>query len=187
MTKPCVKCGCADRYANGRCKPCKREDNSKYRASNNSVGRFARWYSSNKYSERERVARWRLANRGRVIESNASYYAANQEDRRATCTAWHVANPEAKRIYEQNYRARKRENGGALSRGLAERLFKLQRGKCACCGNPLGDDFHLDHVMPLKLGGANTDNNIQLLTAKCNLQKNAKHPAEFMRARGFLI
>lgn len=70
---------------------------------------------------------------------------------------------------------------------IAERLFKLQRGKCACCKQPLGDDYHMDHIMPLSLGGSNTDDNIQLLRAKCNQQKSAKHPVDFMQQRGFLI
>ena len=46
---------------------------------------------------------------------------------------------------------------------------------------------HLDHIMPLALGGSNTDDNIQLLRARCNLQKRAKHPVDFMRERGYLI
>jgi 5-methylcytosine-specific restriction endonuclease McrA len=81
----------------------------------------------------------------------------------------------------------KKETGGKLSSKLAARLFVLQKGKCACCLQPLGDDYHIDHIMPLALGGTNTDDNIQLLRAKCNLQKNAKHPVDFMQQRGFLL
>lgn len=73
------------------------------------------------------------------------------------------------------------------SKGLAERLFRLQRGKCACCKKPLGSDYHLDHIMPLALGGVNEDSNIQLLRAKCNMQKHTVHPVEFMQQRGFLL
>ena len=79
-------------------------------------------------------------------------------------------------------------SGGRLSKGLAAKLFAMQRGRCACgCKQPLGDDYHLDHRMPLVLGGANTDDNMQLLRKICNLQKHAKHPIDFMRQRGFLI
>lgn len=55
------------------------------------------------------------------------------------------------------------------------------------CGKPLGDAYHLDHVMPLALGGSNTDDNMQLLRDRCNLQKHAKHPVDFMQERGFLL
>lgn len=99
---------------------------------------------------------------------------------------WFSENPEARRIYNRNRRAINRATG-KLSTSLAAKLFKLQRGKCACCGEPLGADYHLDHIMPLALGGSNTDDNAQLLRARCNLQKNAMHPVEFMRQRGFLL
>lgn len=36
-------------------------------------------------------------------------------------------------------------------------------------------------------GGTNTDDNIQLLNAKCNVSKGAKHPIEFMQKQGFLL
>jgi 5-methylcytosine-specific restriction endonuclease McrA len=88
----------------------------------------------------------------------------------------------------QNRRARKNASAGKLSFNLAEKLFKLQHGKCACgCKKHLGKDYHLDHIMPLALGGANTDNNIQLLRKQCNWQKHAKHPIDFMQSRGFLL
>jgi len=83
--------------------------------------------------------------------------------------------------------AKRRGNGGVLSKGLSERLFGLQRGLCPCCSQPLGDNYHRDHIMPIDLGGANEDWNIQLLRAQCNLQKRNKRPEVFMRERGFLI
>lgn len=111
----------------------------------------------------------------------------NPERNRETSAAWRAANPELRIIWESNRRARKRASGGQLSEGLIERLFNLQKGKCACCSLPLGDDFHLDHIMPIALGGPNTDDNMQLLRKSCNLSKNAKHPIDFMQSRGFLL
>lgn len=64
---------------------------------------------------------------------------------------------------------------------------KFTNGKCPCCKQPLGDEFHLDHVIPLALGGPNTDDNMQLLRKTCNLQKSAKHPVQYMQERGFLL
>ena len=91
------------------------------------------------------------------------------------------------RINCQNRRARKIAVGGKLSKGLTEKLYKLQRGKCACCGKLLGDNYHLDHRMPIALGGANEDWNIQLLRSTCNHEKHAKHPIDFMQERGYLL
>ena len=120
-------------------------------------------------------------------EKTKAYKSANLERTRAAIAAWQKANPEARRIYKQNRQARKRANGGALSQGLSERLFRLQKGKCPCCSQPLGDDYHLDHIVPIYRGGANIDSNIQLLRQRCNNQKRAKDPIEFMQSRGFLL
>ena len=78
-------------------------------------------------------------------------------------------------------------NKGVLTNGLTAKLFVLQKGLCPCCAQPLGDNYHLDHIMPLALGGSNTDDNIQLLRQRCNRQKHAKHPIDFMQSRGFLL
>jgi len=148
---------------------------------------------------------WRLANPGKVkatntawnkanIEkmkvANAAYLLANPEKakaRKANRTKWQKENPEKTRIHRQNRRSRKLENGGKLSQGLAEKLFKLQKGTCPCCNQPLGDNYHLDHITPLSKGGANTDENIQLLRQTCNNQKYNKDPIDFMQSKGFLI
>lgn len=162
---------------------------------------MAAWRKANPDKSRAIKAAWKAANRERVNASSARRYAANPEKHKSVCKAWRLANssrvkentakwasanPELIRIYVQNRRSKK--NGGKLSKGLAGKLFKLQRGKCACgCKQPLGDNYHLDHIMPLALGGTNTDDNIQLLRSSCNLQKNAKHPVDFMQQRGFLL
>jgi len=91
------------------------------------------------------------------------------------------------RLSEQKRRARARMAGGILSRDILTRLYRLQRGKCACCGLPLGSRYELDHISPLAKGGQHSDNNMQLLRKRCNQEKSAKHPVDFMRSRGFLL
>lgn len=173
--KPCVKCGAFDRYDNGVCKPCQRACN-------------AAWYAANQDRVKTNSTAWQAANRDKVRTYGAAYKAANPDKEHARSAAWRAANPERVRIYSQNRRGRKRDAGGKLSSGLAARLFDLQRGKCACgCKQPLGDDYHMDHIMPLALGGINTDDNIQLLRSFCNRQKGSKHPINFMQQRGFLL
>lgn len=130
---------------------------------------------------KERSAAWRAKNPDRVRSYNAAYSAAHKEQAKA----WRRANRSADRIHKQN--RRHKERNGKLSSGLIEKLFTLQRGRCACCGLPLGNKYHLDHIMPIALGGAHTDNNMQLLRQECNLQKHAKHPVAFMQERGLLL
>jgi 5-methylcytosine-specific restriction endonuclease McrA len=143
----------------------------------------AAYYAKNKDRAKARMAAWHAENPDAI----AKYRSKNRERMNATSKAWRNSHPEAGRIYKQNRRARKRENGGALSVGIVEKLFRLQRGKCACCKKPLGNGYHLDHIIPLKLGGKNIDENVQLLTRLCNMQNHAKDPVDFMQERGFLF
>lgn len=154
----------------------------------------AAWVSAN--PERNKI--YRSANLEKISAYQKLYYVSNQEklckktknwkeNNPDKVKSWLKLNPEVARLHNQNYRSKKRTNGGTLSKGLSAKLFKLQKGKCPCCKEPLGDNYHLDHIVPIALGGSNTDDNIQLLRGTCNHQKHAKHPIDFMQQRGFLL
>lgn len=170
------------------CKVCANIKSAKYRTENPGKVKSAksRCVLANPDKYRAIRSRWTNANPEKDKASKAKWAAANIEKAKAISVRWAAANPQRRRVQVHNYRASKRESG-KLSPGLSDKLFKLQRGKCACCGKSLGKDFHLDHIMPVNLGGSNTDDNIQLLRATCNRQKSAKHPVDFMRRRGFLL
>lgn len=199
--KTCRKCGA---HFEGRyCKPCNQAAKAAsmarnhekykaygkaYRAANIAKAKeyYAAWYAANAGSVKARSAKWKADNPERRKAAVSKWSAANPKKRLASSAKYRTKNLEAYRIYQHNRRGR--ETGGKLSRDLAERLYILQRGKCACgCRKPLGNDFHRDHIMPLALGGLNIDSNIQLLRARCNIRKQAKHPVEFMQQRGFLL
>lgn len=147
----------------------------------------AAWRESNSEKLKADIAAWRKANSEKVKADTAAWRATNPEKVKAAATAWRDANPESGKIHKQNRRARKNASGGNLSHSLPAKLFKLQKGLCPCCKQPLGKNYHLDHITPLALGGANEDWNMQLLRKICNLQKHAKHPVDFMQSRGFLL
>lgn len=170
-----------------RCKACSKIVSSDWQKDNPERSREAdaKWRAANREATRVRNAKWRAANPEKESARYAKWYAGNREKKSEASIKWRAANPEAFRIYSHNRRTR---SVGKLSIGLSDKLFKLQRGKCACgCKQPLGDDFHLDHIMPLALGGANEDWNIQLLRSTCNQQKHAKHPVDYMQSKGFLL
>ena len=151
------------------------------------AARRAVYHALNREKILSKMFLYRLQNKDRLNECSRIYYKDNKNKIAAHKAAYHTANPEIKRINNQNRKALVRVSGGKLSKGLCEKLFKLQKGKCACCGNLLSDNYHLDHIMPIALGGANEDWNIQLLRGECNLQKHAKHPVDFMQSKGFLL
>ena len=213
-TRFCSKCQTETaRNANGRCKPCKRAYNAAYNDANAETIRAAAKAPYIVANRKAYNAAYRAENRGQAKATQAAYYAANQEQAKATQAAYYAANREqakaynaanreqakaynaayrtanleACRINSQNYKAKKRANGGTLSKGVSEKLFKLQQGKCPCCNELLGENYHLDHILPIHLGGPNIDSNMQLLRQVCNLQKSAQHPIDFMQGRGFLL
>lgn len=184
----CKRCGSTSIGPRGTCKACRSAYDAARYSPEKSKAKFLAWRLANLERNRARVAAWRVANIEKRKEYQLNYRAANPEKIRAIEAASRAKNPETSRVKSLNRRARKLESGGELSKDIAERLFKLQRGKCACgCGLTLGKDFHRDHRMPLALGGSNTDDNIQLLRQRCNNQKGAKDPVEFMQQKGFLL
>jgi len=145
------------------------------------------WYESNKEKALATRAAWRAANKDRARFTTKAWQSKNRDKVRAAVKKWQQLNPDAVKSINHNRRAREKQATGRLSPDLSMRLFALQKGLCVCCKKPLGDDYHMDHIMPLALGGSNTDDNIQLLRAKCNNQKYKKHPIDFMRERGYLL
>lgn len=126
-----------------------------------------------------------LLNKEKYLKMMKEYYK-NNKHKMIFKSDWKKKNKERANIITHNYRARKK-NCGVLSKGITEKLILLQKGKCACCGMSLGDDFHVDHIFPLFLGGKNIDSNIQLLRKTCNLSKGHKDPVEYMQSIGKLL
>lgn len=142
---------------------------------------WARYAAENAEKKRAAAKQWRLTNPERAAAQRLAWARANPDKVNATNRSCYAKNPEAALIRWHNREARKRANGGVLSKDIVQQLLIKQNGLCACCGKPLGMKYHLDHIMPLVLGGANEDGNVQLLTDKCNLQKGAKHPEVFKK------
>ncbi|MDM8518843.1 hypothetical protein QUF64_02255 [Anaerolineales bacterium HSG6] len=75
MIKPCKKCGGIEKYKNGRCIPCKREESRRWNKANpekvKEQGR--RWYEANPEYHR----RWREANPEKVKEYHRRWREAN--------------------------------------------------------------------------------------------------------------
>ena len=86
------------------------------------------------------------------------------EERKVAKTA-HRNTPRSKQI-----------SGGKHTAADIMELRTLQNHRCARCKVDVQHGFHVDHIMPLALGGSNTKENLQILCQKCNLSKGAKHP-----------
>lgn len=202
--KVCKKCGGTEFYKTRHCKFCSKEANRIWKQNNIEKVRESRikwleknkekqiqctksWSDKNKDRVRKNAFEWRLRNKERARYLYKRWAFKNKDRRTELAREWRKINKDKCRIYVQNRLERKRNGIGKLSNSLAKKLYELQKGKCACCSKPLGGDFHMDHIVPLFLGGEHSDSNIQLLRSTCNLKKGAKHPIDYMQNLGFLI
>ena len=194
--KKCAKCSTL--YEGKFCRQCKKVYLQEYRKANKEriYSVESAWRKANPTNVTATRQRWKDKNKN----AGAEYYAKNSTKIKQKVKEWYLENIQKASAYKKAYhkanpesrpngkaKRRERESTGKLSKGLVGKLLKLQKGLCPCCRQPLGDDYHLDHIIPLALGGKNEDRNIQLLRGSCNMQKHAKHPIDFMQERGFLL
>ncbi len=53
-------------------------------------------------------------------------------------------------------------------------------GRCGYCGKSLvGQDFEIEHIIPVSKGGRNSNDNLAVVCPNCNRAKSEKHPARF--------
>jgi len=146
---------------------------------------MARRTSNSPEANKQRALR--EANVEAHCKSRRDWHAANLEKSRAIKRDWYHRNKEKLKPLYNLRDKRKREADGRFTPEDVDRIKLLQRGRCAICRTQLGDKFHRDHIVPLKLGGTNFPSNIQLLCPPCNIGKGAKDPVDHMRSLGMLI
>lgn len=153
----CPRCGGTERYQDGRCAPCTRESNQRWKANNRTRHRSGslKWQTENVEARRAIAREWGRRNRAAVD---------------ATRRAWRKAHPEGHAAHEQARRARKRASGGTYTAREWLALCATNGQRCLCCGQ---SDVKLtvDHVVPLSRGGTNDIANIQPLCGPCNSAK----------------
>ena len=185
---PCTKCGCIKRNKNGRCSGCNKaacklayeKNKEKYHAASKV------WVKNNPERRKEIVKKSLDAVPGRGAKYSKDWQERNKEKHAQAKAEWRKKNKPLLRVLCIN-RRRRIADSGSLSKNVAEIKGKFQRGRCACCGVKLNGAHHIDHIIPIALGGTNTDDNIQLLCPSCNLRKSAKHPVDYMQSLGYLL
>jgi hypothetical protein len=145
------------------------------------------YYQRNKEKIKLTCQQWRLRNKDRIRDTLSRYAKNNREAILARKKKYYQENKWRHKAHSMNRKRRIRKQGTKLSPDIVPKLMRLQKGLCPCCKEPLGKSYHIDHIMPIALGGSNTDNNVQLLRAECNLRKHAKHPIDYMQSKGFLL
>lgn len=163
----------------------------KYREANRELLNKKQRESRKTVVGRAKNAERQKAYRAQRPELFASYEArrVRPDDYREKATksekAWRSENKDKVAEY-----AHKRD-GKRLSRldpGSIKSIGDRQKWRCPVCRSQLGDSgYHMDHIVPLALGGEHHRLNIQLLCPACNLSKGKKDPIKFMQEKGMLL
>lgn len=113
----------------------------------------------------------------RAMTRSLKYWEKNPEKRKVLAHQYYEQNKEAHTLRVHNRRAVIRGGHSAHTAADVELILAEQGEKCALCFNPLSDAVpHVDHWMPVKLGGSNGPENLTIMHGRCNRKKGAKHP-----------
>ena len=203
-TKVCTKCGRelplseftraprSETALMKSCRHCKRIYNAAYHAAHREKLRLRcaaydaahleerRAYAATHREEQSaRNAAWNAAHPEENRIRWSAYHEAHREEQRAYTRAWHAAHPEESRAQCRNRRARLVAATGHHTAADVAAQRTRQKGCCYYCGEQTGRHYHVDHVVPLSLGGSNGPENLVIACASCNLRTNAKHPMDF--------
>lgn len=167
------------------CKSCVAKKSKIYRELNPDKRKVTckNYRENNPSACKESYLRWQEKEKASGWLTKKAYDAANPEQKKLRKKKWVQNNPE----YMKLQKHRRRGAGGSFSKKDIDFLMRSQKQKCVSCFTSLLDGKHIDHILPIALGGTNDPTNLQLLCPKCNREKSAKHPIDFMQSKGFLL
>ena len=170
------------------CRPCANENARKARARHPETAR--NYYRANRERILQTQRKYLQSPEGRATRraNQDAYNEANIELVREWKTAWRKRNPnyhgdweaanrELARAYkrkaEGKRRARKKQ--AFVEDVCPKQVFERDKGICGICGSPVDpSDWHLDHIVPLALGGPHSEANVQVSHPRCNLSKGSR-------------
>ena len=125
-----------------------------------------------------------------IRAKNKAHYEAHREHHNAYSRAYAEAHKEDRRVYNRAYRQTHREKINAKD---AKREAIKRQAILPTTDNELiinlykqrvdmteerGEQYHVDHIIPLSIGGAHHQDNLRVITATENMEKSNKYIPE---------
>jgi 5-methylcytosine-specific restriction endonuclease McrA len=115
----------------------------------------------------------------RTIEARRAYDKERRATGRDNLKRWYALNPTKNREYIARRRALKMNSTGTHTAADITAQNERQSYHCYWCGTSTRKAYHVDHVIPLSLGGSDGTENIVIACPTCNCSKGAKHPMDY--------
>ncbi len=142
------------------------------------------WYEAHRVQQKAKSAAWVKANRERARANRRRRYGetGNNDRRRLQAREWKRRNPQNGLDLANRRRARL---AGAITEPYSRpEIFARDGGRCHICHRSVSRaHFHVDHLVPIRHGGADAPWNVAIAHPKCNLARGAgRLPAQLRLA-----
>lgn len=147
-----------------------------------------RWLNSHKEEERQRAARYHLANADANHARNKVWREAHKEERAQSFAQWRKANPDyftewnaanPDKVRDKSVRRRAQLRGQFLESVYLSVLIERDKRTCGICGKRIASGQEsVDHILPVSKGGAHSYANTRLAHRLCNVRRNNRGTAQ---------
>jgi hypothetical protein len=120
------------------------------------------------------------------LEQHRQWRASNPEKSRELTRRWNHLHPDKRREVERRYRTNHpdkmrdkarlryaRKLGAITELVIRAQVYQRDNGRCHICGKKVNSQkWHLDHLVPLSLGGEHSYRNVAVACPGCNLRRS---------------
>lgn len=169
------------------CKVCAKARTQKYREENREAVLAKKRAYAKSPAGRAAHKRTTDKNRQQIYERERQRYAENPERYKEYRQRWYAKNwqryyrenRERVKLWGHEHRRRLQVQGrGITPEEWMEKLASYE-GLCHWCEEPHGEIPHMEHVMPVALGGLHEIENVVPACQRCNFRKGIKHPDDW--------